>query len=273
MPVINIKQSLRQRALICLQESDPDKKVQTTYALFDDLQNCRVEIDKDFTAESQCLSGNPQKPELVPAYQLPKRGMGSLEGHAALIHSFAHIEFNAINIAWDAVYRFANMPEQYYRDWAEIAKEEAYHFQLINDYLKTINYEYGSFQAHNDLWEMVKKTAHDVMVRMALVPRVLEARGLDVTPSIISRFKHHGYDKAVEILEIIYRDEIGHVEKGSHWFKYLCEQRGLNPEQTFIELIRSYATDKIRKPFNDVAREQAGFTDFELELLNSWQQQ
>jgi uncharacterized ferritin-like protein (DUF455 family) len=239
--------------------------------LFNEICNNSTKNFADVSVSEECEAGTPEKPELVPAFKLPKRRIASKLGHAALIHSFAHIEFNAINIAWDAVYRFSGMPDQFYRDWARIAKEEAYHFELINGYLNEMDFEYGSFQAHDDLWDMVKKTSHDVMVRMALVPRVLEARGLDVTPDIIKRFTHHGYDRAVEILEIIYRDEIGHVHIGSHWFKYLCSQRNIDPTDTFIALIREFATDKIRKPFNNMAREQAGFTKFELELLNTWE--
>jgi len=266
----NINDSLRNRAYQCLIESDPILKVQKSHQLYDDLQADVVGIEEDLSIDERCISGNPEKPELVHAHELPKRRVGGKQGHAALLHSFAHIEFNAINIAWDAVYRFSDMPAQYYKDWATIAKEEAYHFELINNYLKGLGYEYGSFKAHDDLWGMVKKTSHDVMIRMALVPRVLEARGLDVTPSIISKFKHHGYDEAVDILEIIYRDEIGHVNVGSHWFKYLCDKRGQDPTDTFMQLIREYATDKIRKPFNEIAREKAGFSKFELELLNTW---
>lgn len=268
-----LHQSLRQRAYLCLQETNPQLKVQQTYQLYNGLMADSFSIESHLTVNSDCKVGIPEKPVLVPAYQLPKRRVASKEGHAALIHSFAHIEFNAINIAWDAVYRFDAMPQQYYLDWARIAKEEAYHFQLLDDYLQTMGYHYGSFQAHDDLWNMVKMTAHDVMVRMALVPRVLEARGLDVTPDIIAKFKHHGYNKAADILEIIYQDEIGHVDIGSHWFHYLCEKRNLDPLVTFKELIREYASDKIRQPFNELARKNAGFSQDELEILNRWERQ
>ncbi len=264
-----ISQSLRRRALACLQATDPQIKIQLSLQLYQELQEDLLVIDKRMPVDSPCTAGFPEKPELVPVYQLPKRKIASLEGHAALIHSFAHIEFNAINIAWDAVYRFSFMPTQYYLDWAKIAKEEAYHFSLIDDYLREMGYQYGSFQAHNDLWNMVSETAHDVMVRMALVPRVLEARGLDVTPTIISKFKQHNYQRATEILEIIYHDEIGHVEVGSQWFNHLCEKRGLDPVETFGNLIQQYASDKIRKPFNEFARLKAGFTQVELELLDT----
>lgn len=266
----NIKESLRFYAYKCLSESNPEKKVALTYQVYELLENNKISIGEIHSVDNECNCGKPDTPELVPAYQLPKRRVGSEQGHVALFHSFAHIEFNAINIAWDAVYRFSDMPNQFYKDWARVAKEEAYHFELINDYLKSYGYEYGSFQAHDDLWEMVRKTSHDVLIRMALVPRVLEARGLDVTPAIIDKFTHHGYDKAADILQIIYRDEIGHVKIGTHWFNYLCDSKGLNPEETFTKLLREYAGDKIKKPFNDIARLKAGFTQTEMELLNSW---
>lgn len=268
MQQTDIRESLRENAYKCLIATNPSQKVKLTNQLFSDLD--QQIINDDLHVNDECIAGIPEKPELVPAYQLPKRRISSEQGHAALIHSFAHIEFNAINIAWDAVYRFSGMPEQFYKDWVLIAREEAYHFELINEYLKELGYEYGSFQAHDDLWDMVQKTRHDVLVRMALVPRVLEARGLDVTPAIISKFRHHGYHRAVEILEIIYKDEIGHVKIGSHWFKQLCELRLLDPVKTFTNLIQEYAIDKIRKPFNAYARQQAGFSEYELELLNTW---
>lgn len=267
----NIKQSLRMQAKDCLLESDCQQKIRKTHQLYDELCMQLLLIDENLVDDSPCIAGCPEKPELVPAYKLPRRGVAGTNGHAALMHSFAHIEFNAINIAWDAVYRFPHMPVQYYLDWALIAREEAEHFCLINNYLKSIDHEYGSFKAHDDLWEMVQKTSDDVLLRMAMVPRVLEARGLDVTPAIIEKFRHHGFQQAVDILVIIYHDEIGHVKIGNYWFNYLCKQRGLDPVNTFMSLIREYAADKIRKPFNEVARSEAGFTPFELELLNSWQ--
>ena len=252
----------------CLQACDPNEKVRLTEQCRRRWLNGALFIDHQLPIAKHCHAGWPRKPTLVPFNQLPKRTVSSDKGHAALMHSFAHIEFNAINIAWDAVYRFTDMPDEFYDDWSRIAQEEAYHFTLINDYLKSMGFEYGSFSAHQGLWEMVEQTRHDVMVRMALVPRVLEARGLDVTPDIIQRFKHHNRHEAADILSIIYEDEIGHVEVGSRWFNYLCEKRQLNPKQTFVSLIEQYAVDKIRQPFNEVARMKAGFSEQEMEYLN-----
>jgi len=211
--------------------------------------------------------GRPAKPELVLPKDLRQRKTGNKQGHAALIHSIAHIEFNAINLAWDAVYRFRDMPEQFYADWIKVAREEAYHFSLLRDHLRTLGYDYGDFPAHNGLWEMAQQTAHDGMVRMALVPRVLEARGLDVTPGMIKRLKQQGDYRAVEILDIILADEIGHVEVGTRWFRYFCQQRDLDPEVIFAELIEKYMKGAVRGPFHYAAREQAGFTASEMSML------
>jgi len=207
------------------------------------------------------------QPLLVPPRELPKRGFTTLAGRAALIHAVAHIEFNAINLAWDAVYRFRDMPQAYYDDWVRVADEEAYHFSLLRTRLVELGYDYGDFSAHNGLWEMARDTAHDVLVRMALVPRVLEARGLDVTPGMMARLRAAGDEETVALLEIILRDEIGHVEIGSRWFRWLCEQRGLVAESVFRELIQRYMKGQIKGPFHRDARLQAGFSESELAAL------
>lgn len=211
--------------------------------------------------------GRPSRPRLVPPRQLPKRGFNTTLGRAALIHAVAHIEFNAINLAWDAVYRFRDMPRDYYDDWVRVADEESYHFGLLRARLHDLDYDYGDFSAHNGLWEMARDTAHDVLVRMALVPRVLEARGLDVTPGMIARLRAVGDDETVTLLEIILRDEIGHVEIGSRWFHRLCDDRGLASEQVFHELIGRYLKGRVKGPFHRNARLQAGFSESELAAL------
>ena len=184
-----------------------------------------------------------------------------------MIHAIAHIEFNAINLAWDAVYRFRRLPGQFYDDWVRVADEEAYHFQLVRGHLATLGYDYGDFDAHDGLWEMARKTAHDPMVRMALVPRVLEARGLDVTPGIMARLARHGDHAAVAVLEIILREEVGHVEIGSRWFRYLCDHRGLHPQETFRHLFDRYMTGRRKGPLHRQARLRAGFSEEELDYL------
>ena len=215
------------------------------------------------------VPGRPDRPVLVAPRDLQRRKLATAEGHAALIHSLCHIEFNAINLALDAVYRFRDMPGQFYADWLKVAAEEAYHFGLLRDHLQTLAYDYGDFPAHNGLWEAAVDTAHDPLVRMALVPRVLEARGLDVTPGIMAKLASIGDNAAVAILEIIHRDEIGHVAIGSHWFRFLCTQRGLPVEETFAELIEKYMHGGIRQPIAHDTRRQAGFTEAELAYLEN----
>ena len=251
----------------CLAASDPFEKCRLTNMGSD---ACLAD-ELDFTSVEPPLpmgeAGHPVRPELVSPRELNSRKLGSKDGHASLIHAITHIEFNAINLAWDAVYRFRDMPEQFYRDWIRVAREEAYHFGMLRAHLQELGYDYGDFVAHNGLWEMAQKTAHDGMVRMALVPRVLEARGLDVTPGMIKRLQGLGDQRAVDILDIILREEIGHVEIGTRWFRYYCEQRGLDSEQIFKELIDEYMHGSLRGPFYYDARIQAGFTETEMNML------
>jgi len=254
----------------CLALKDAAEKVSVTRQMAKLWCDGQAELIRGGTAADMEEAGRPSKPALVPPRLLPKRSLATPQGHAALIHSIAHIEFNAINLAWDAVYRFREMPRQYYDDWVRVADEEAYHFQLVRDHLNALGYDYGDFDAHNGLWEMAVKTAHDPLVRMALVPRVLEARGLDVTPGIMEKLKRYGDHKAVSVLEIILRDEVGHVEIGSRWFHQLCEQRKLEPETTFRGLLKEYmkSNDQVgRGPLHREARLAAGFTEEELNYL------
>ncbi len=211
--------------------------------------------------------GRPERPKLVRGAKVAKRGFGTLEGRIIMMHAIAHIEFNAINLALDAVQRFPDMPEAFYRDWMRVAQEEAYHFELVRAHLRHLGADYGDFDAHGSLWEMCERTAHDVLHRMALVPRVLEARGLDVTPGIMEKLTQAGDHHAVNLLGIILRDEIGHVEIGNRWFRYCCEQRGLDAEETFFNLLEEYYPRGLFGPFNLEAREQAGFSKSELDRL------
>jgi len=259
----------------CLLLCDPNEKVTISRNTAQRWRAGEVPFIHEGCAEFVREPGRPDKPRLVTPRQLHRRSLHTPEGHAALIHSIAHIEFNAINLAWDAVYRFRELPEQYYDDWIRVADEEAYHFQLVRDHLNTLGFDYGDFDAHNGLWDMAVKTAHDPLVRMALVPRVLEARGLDVTPGIIKKLHDFGDRGAVDILEIILRDEIGHVEIGSRWFRYLCEQRKMEPESTFRCLLEEYMEGYNKKgkakmgkgPLHRDARIAAGFTEEELNYL------
>lgn len=213
--------------------------------------------------------GLPRTLELVAPRQLKRRGIQAQTGRNVLMHSIAHIEFNAINLALDAAYRFRNQQSNYYRDWLNVAADEARHFNLVRDYLRNNNCDYGEYPAHNGLWDMAVQTADDVVARMALVPRVLEARGLDVTPSMIKRLAAVSDQAAVDILNVIYHDEIGHVKIGSHWFHHHCQQRDLEPRSTFKEMVERYLHGELKGPFNLAARLQAGFDEIEMADLLS----
>ncbi|MGZ0019657.1 ferritin-like domain-containing protein [Nitrosomonas sp. wSCUT-2] len=253
----------------CLMTGDVEEKLRLTQQTAEAWRMGLLTLQPANSPESISLPGHPAKPELVMPGEVPKRRLGTKAGLIALIHAIAHIEFNAINLAWDAVYRFRDLPELFYSDWVKVAAEEAYHFQLLRRRLNELDHDYGDFPAHNGLWDMAVRTASDPLVRMALVPRVLEARGLDVTPGMIQRLRQAGDGKTTAILEIILRDEIGHVAIGSHWFKYLCEQRGLDAEQTFHHLVSQHFSGQIAGPFHYEARQQAGFSAAEINALES----
>lgn len=263
-------ESLRQRIYQCLLESDALTKVSMTECLYRDLRS--TEPDSSFNEESTFpieVPGYPSNLELVSPAKVKQRKLSSPEGKAALIHAIAHIEFSAMNIAWDAVYRFPNMPKAFYSDWAQVALEEAKHFTMLNRYLNDLEHEYGDFPAHSGLWEVTHSTSQNVLHRMALVPRVFEARGLDVTPAITEKFRAIGDSRMVEILDIIYAEEVSHVEIGTRWFHYCCEREGVDPESTFQHLVSEHLKGVIRKPINSSARRSAGFTEPELDWLNA----
>jgi uncharacterized ferritin-like protein (DUF455 family) len=250
-----------------LLERDSDAKCAAARALRLSWAARSLTFDDGAAVEPITEPGRPDRPTLVLPRDVENRSTHTPEGRAALIHAIAHIEFNAINLALDAAYRFRGLPRDYYGDWLLVAGEEAYHFSLLREHLRTLGYDYGSFTAHNGLWEMAQKTAHDVLTRMALVPRVLEARGLDVSPALIAKLQSCGDTRAVEILQIIQRDEIGHVRIGNRWYGYLCEQRGVDPVETFRGLLQEYGTMRLRPPFDAAARREAGFSDSELALI------
>lgn len=224
-------------------------------------------------APADCsLPGRPPQPALVPPMQVPHRSPFTPDGLAALLHAVAHIEFNAINLALDAAWRFVGMPDDFYRDWLRVADEEATHFGLLRAHLQSLGHDYGDFPAHDGLWEMCIKTQDDITARMALVPRTLEARGLDATPLMQARLRKVGTAaalRAVEILDVILRDEIGHVAVGNRWYGWLCAQQGLEPRAHYRALARQHQAPRLKPPFNDAARRAAGFTETELADLHS----
>jgi uncharacterized ferritin-like protein (DUF455 family) len=225
----------------------------------------------DFRVSFVAPDAIPGRPALalVAPGQLPHRSVNTLEGRAGLIHSLAHIEFNAINLALDVLWRFSDMPEAFYRDWLTVAHEESLHFSLLSDHLKRLGYAYGDFACHDGLWEMAERTQEDVLARLALVPRTLEARGLDASPLVRHKLASGGDKAAAEIVDIILRDEIGHVAIGNRWYRYVCDQRGLDPIATYRDLSKTYRAPTLKGPFNLDARRAAGFEEAELRELGT----
>lgn len=263
-----LQTELREAALYWLVEHDVEAKVKGVHALWQQWQDGQLPLATSTPIVTDLpLPGRPDKPVLVPPQVVERRSIQSAEGRAALIHALAHIEFNAINLALDAIWRFDGMPDAFYADWLRVAKEEAYHFGLLSAHLHTLGYRYGDFVAHNTLWDMAEKTQGDVLARIALVPRIMEARGLDAVPPLQAKLLQAGDVAAAGILDIIIRDEVGHVAIGNHWFGWLCEQRQLAPLATFKALARQYKAPELRRPFNLDARRQAGFTEEEMMLF------
>ena len=252
----------------CLDAVSVDDKIASTHRLAAAFARGELSVPVDAEPpEPIRMPGRPAHPRLVHPRELPRRGLGSREGRAAFIHAIAHIELNAVDLAWDAVYRFRGLPAEFYADWVRIADDEARHFVLLRERLQSFGHDYGDFDAHNGLWEMCEKTAHDGLARMALVPRVLEARGLDVTPGMIVKLRALDDDATADVLEVILREEVAHVAAGSRWFRWFCERRGIAPEPEFRRLLAQYARAVLHGPFNVEARSAAGFSADELEAL------
>lgn len=253
----------------CLQARDPDAKCAQVREFAAAADDGLVHWESGFPVDAIGPPGRPDRPRLVDASKVARRRLGSAEGRAALVHAIAHIEFNAINLALDAAYRFRGVPLQYYVDWISVAVDEARHFRMLQSRLQQMGREYGDFPAHNGLWEMAVKTADSCLVRMALVPRVLEARGLDVTPGMMKRLQSAGDEQTVSMLEVILREEVRHVEIGTRWFRYCCEQQEKEPLSTFLALLEENYSGTLRGPFNLEARYQAGFTKEEMAALTA----
>ncbi len=262
---------LRKLALEALLEPNSDKKVALARVIRAQAATLLI-ANESVMLEPAGIPGCPAKPELRSHLDVRKRSPFTTEGLAALLHAVTHIEFNAINLALDAVWRFDSMPRQYYRDWLNVAAEEAHHFSLLRAHLQSMGHDYGDFPAHTGLWDMTENTKLDVLARMALVPRTLEARGLDATPPMQAKLRKVGTPhalRAVEILDIILHDEIGHVAIGNHWYRYLCAQRGLDPVAHYAVLAAQYKAPRVKGPLNLDARRRAGFDDAELVLLEA----
>ena len=260
---------LRLRALHLLAERDPERKCGGVHELSRTWMAGEIALDADTPlTPTQPIPGRPDKPELVPPQSVNQRAMNTAEGRAAMIHAMTHIEFNAINLALDAVWRFTGLPREYYADWLRVADEEAQHFSLLAAHLHTLGYTYGDFTAHDGLWDWAAKTQHDVLARMALLPRTMEARGLDVTPGMRAKLVQAGDTEVAPIMDMILRDEIGHVAIGNRWFNYLCVRQGTEPLGTYRQLASEYGAPSYRGPYNLDARRAAGFSELELQDLN-----
>lgn len=256
--------SLRTAALGPWAQTHPVLKAQATLAI-----DLRLPVNPEQVLQAPSAGpGRSAKPDLVPHTQLKAKSMTTPEGRAMLVHSIAHIELNAIDLALDVVWRFAGMPEGFYTDWVRIAQEEAQHFTLLREHLVDMGFDYGDFPAHNTLWDMAERTQGDLLARIGIVPRTMEARGLDASPGVKNKLVSAGDHRGGEILDIILAEEIGHVAAGNRWYRYLCELRGLDPISTYAALIAQYDAPKLRPPFNMAARRLAGFEEAELAALS-----
>lgn len=268
--------TLQHAAAHCLALRDPTEKIAATLAAAQAFSQARLplaDVGNWPEIPDPGAVGRPERPTLVPPRQLASRGLGSAQGRAALLHAIAHIEFNAVNLAWDAVLRFPGMPPDYYADWASCAGDEARHFSLLEERMAEYGHRYGDLDAHDGLWEMARKTAGSCLQRMALVPRVLEARGLDVTPAMIERVAATGDAETAAVLEIILREEVAHVAAGTRWFRWCCERDGVDPVPMFRQLLREHASGVLRRPFNVPARRAAGFDDDDMAVVEALAEQ
>ena len=255
--------SIREQALDVLLEQDPGAKA----ARVVELATSGLMGEQLHLAEPYGIPGRPEHPQLVPHTALKQRSLGTAEGRAALVHALTHIELNAIDLAVDIVWRFGDLPTAFYADWIGVARDEGLHFQLLRTHLQSLGFDYGDFPAHNGLWEMAEKTKGDLLARLALVPRILEARGLGASPAVKAKMIRAGDARGGEILDIILRDEIGHVRIGNKWYRYFCDELNIDSVTAFVELARRYEAPRPRGPFNLGARRAAGFTEHELNEL------
>lgn len=259
------KTCIRQQALAALLEPDPQNKSELVRHM-QGIQAPLVDIAACYVAPAG-VPGRPDAPLIVSPQNVPHRGLGSVEGRAGLLHALAHIEFNAINLALDIMWRFAGMPEAFYGGWLNVAAEEVYHFNLLRDYLRELGFDYGAFPAHDGLWDMAARTEDDLLARLALVPRTLEARGLDACPIVRNRLAQVGDEKGAAILDIILRDEVGHVALGNYWYRWQCAQQGVDPITMYPIMAEKFRAPTLKGPFNIPARLEAGFEQAELDWL------
>ena len=251
----------------CLHHTDISEKLKLTHHARELAMKNQLSFNEAGSVQAITETKFPDKPLLLAPRDMPKRRINSSSGKAAFFHALAHIEFVAIYLAWDILYRFRGLPVEFYQDWLQVADEEAQHFSLIRNHLLEMGCDYGDLPAHSGLWEHAEDTAVGVLARLAIVPRCMEARGLDVTPQMIEKFKKQGDMQSVNLLTRVLEDEVGHVKIGSFWFKTLCQQQGFEHQQKYRELIEKFYNGKPKGPFNRELRIIAGFSNAEIDWL------
>ncbi|MBW8637099.1 ferritin-like domain-containing protein [Hoeflea sp. WL0058] len=254
--------SLRDGAVQAVSCADPDQKAWITHALTQSWFTRRLSLRSPLDPPVPDRPGRPEKPELLPPRLVKKRNLNNPAGRIALLHAIAHIELNAIDLALDIIARFASekMPQSFFDGWMGVARDEAKHFLLVRGRLQALGSDYGDLPAHDGLWQAAHDTRNDLMARLAVVPLILEARGLDVTPSLQQKMRDVGDAESAAVLDIIFTDEITHVAVGAKWFRFLCDRHNREPASLFQMLVRANFRGQLKAPFNDVARASAGLT-------------
>ena len=259
---LSYEQTLRGNAIRAISADNLDEKVrltrETAARWFGRTLSIRSPLDPPLPERP----GRPEKPELVPPRMLRKRSLNTEHGRIALMHALAHIELNAIDLALDIVARFAakQIPRSFFDGWMRVADDEARHFMLLRDRLRSLGADYGDLPAHDGLWQSAHQTRNDLEARLAVVPLILEARGLDVTPSLLEKMNEIGDHDTAAILDVIYNDEKTHVAVGAKWFRFFCAQNKIDPAARFRELVRANFRGELKPPFNELARAEAGLT-------------
>jgi uncharacterized ferritin-like protein (DUF455 family) len=254
--------SLRGGAILAIASADLDRKTALAQQAATRWFARRLSLRSPLDPALPDRPGRPDRPQLVPPRAVEKRSLHTLKGRVALLHSIAHIELNAVDLALDIVARYATepVPNSFFDGWMQVAFEEAKHFKMVRDRLRDLGADYGDMPAHDGLWQAAHSTRNDLTARLAVVPLILEARGLDVTPSLQAKMRETGDMETAAVLDVIYNDEKGHVAIGAKWFRFLCAREKRDPAATFKELVRANFRGSLKPPFNDVARAEAGLT-------------
>lgn len=256
-----------ERAIACFLCKDPDEKMALTQETVRLWNEGALLVDHPRELSLFDFPGKAERPLVVLPKDVKKRKLNTTQGQACMLHALAHIEWTAVNLAWDTIIRFHPMPGEFLEDWIRTAEDEARHFIGLRDLIRDRGFDYGDFPVHDQLWQMALKTKESVVDRMGIVHRVLEARALDVVPGIAKKFEELGQSGVVSVLHAIANDEVRHVSASTRWFNYGCQVEQKEPEETFFQLLRKYMQSPLRGPFNHEARLQAGFSINELNRL------